>query len=366
MSKRTKASRKRLNNLLIILLLTAVLLVMSTYAWFTANRTVNIDLIDVKVSTKSGLQISADGENWKTVLDKDDLITAHAIGFNQLPEYMEPVSTALTVDTNGHLEMFYGEISTDLTEGSPTYGDYLLESVLQTDIDSEVAIDDGTDYYKGRYIAFDIFLRDDAPSSTLYMSGSVEEDIEDGATAKQLENAARIALIKGGNTSNALDVDAVLALTTIGGTAMLWEPNNDCHTEHGVDNATEYGISGITEGSGNARVDYDGLLSAFTGSDAMELFSATLANTPTATSKLKTMTYSATPTVGQLTWSTTKSGTPSLAMPASTQDGDGNLLSAGATRYRIYMWVEGQDVDCENYASGTGLLYNLSFSLDEY
>ena len=68
MKKKTKAIKQKLNNLLMILLLTAVLLIMSTYAWFTANRTVNIDAIDVKVATSSGLQISADGITWKTVL----------------------------------------------------------------------------------------------------------------------------------------------------------------------------------------------------------------------------------------------------------------------------------------------------------
>ena len=37
-------------------------------------------------------------------------------------------------------------------------------------------------------------------------------------------------------------------------------------------------------------------------------------------------------------------------------------LQAGITKVRVYMWVEGQDVDCENNASGGDLLYNLQFS----
>ena len=77
MSKKTKARKQRLNSMLMILLLTAVLLVMSTYAWFTANRTVKIDNIDVNVATSSGLQISVDGINWKTVLEKNDLLNAY-------------------------------------------------------------------------------------------------------------------------------------------------------------------------------------------------------------------------------------------------------------------------------------------------
>ena len=131
MKKRSKASKQRLNNLLILLVLTATLLVMSTYAWFTANRTVNIDSIDVKVSTSSGLQISADGIDWKTVLTKADLSDAYntyPAAANQLPESMAPVSTALNVVGN-RLAMFYGSVEADMQSGSATYGEYVLKSI---------------------------------------------------------------------------------------------------------------------------------------------------------------------------------------------------------------------------------------------
>ena len=38
-------------------------------------------------------------------------------------------------------------------------------------------------------------------------------------------------------------------------------------------------------------------------------------------------------------------------------------LKAGITKVRIYMWVEGQDVDCENSASGSDIQYNIQFSI---
>ena len=50
---------------------------------------------------------------------------------------------------------------------------------------------------------------------------------------------------------------------------------------------------------------------------------------------------------------------------------DGNLsaeeniftLSAGITKARVYMWIEGQDVDCENTASGTDISFNLQLQV---
>ena len=362
MSKRTKASKKRLNNLLLILLLTAVLLVMSTYAWFTANRTVNIDALDVRVSTSSGLQISTNGEDWKTVIDKDDIVNAHqkyTAANNQVPAIMAPVSTdgTLRADTGhtGEMKMFYGIINTDLDASHSTYGKYMLTSQLQTDRPSNEVTDEeltNNEYAKGYYIAFDVFLRDDLPSQNLYMSGSVvEEKLDPSADPKQLENAARVAIVKGDNTANSDNVTAVRGLTTNGGTVMIWEPNYDTHSTHGIDNAALYGRTGVLQVN-NAQLPYDGVSQSFT--TGVELYGAANASTN------PTLFATVTPT-----WATKKADLPSLAMPDSTKV-SGNALSAGVTRYRIYMWVEGQDVDCENYASGTGLKYSLSFSLDPY
>ena len=37
-------------------------------------------------------------------------------------------------------------------------------------------------------------------------------------------------------------------------------------------------------------------------------------------------------------------------------------LPEGVTKIRFYMWIEGQDVDCENGASGGGISFNLGFT----
>ena len=60
MGRRSRKSKRRLNSLFMTLLLTAVLLIMSTYAWFSANRIVEITGITAKVSAAEGLQISLD------------------------------------------------------------------------------------------------------------------------------------------------------------------------------------------------------------------------------------------------------------------------------------------------------------------
>ena len=341
MKKNTKVSKKRLNSLLMILLLTAVLLIMSTYAWFTANRTVKIDALDVTVATSSGLQISADGITWKTVLEKTDITDAYVnypSSVNQLPTLMAPVSSVGTLDGSGHMEMFYGNVAADMDVGSATYSEYLLTTTKQTDVASNTVTTTG-EFDKGYYMAFDVFLKVEEPAANLYMSGAVTEPV----TQKGLANAARVGVIKSAN-SVATDstTAAIQGISTAGGSVMLWEPNADTHTQTGVNNAAALGWGGsLTANSGNAPVTYDGVKA--------EVSKVVLKDATAAKDGASFATVS--PTF------VTNSG----AIPSMTVTGG---LSSGITKFRIYFWVEGQDVDCENNASGTDVQLDMSFSLD--
>ena len=42
MGRRSRKSKRRMNSLFLTLVLTAIMLIMSTYAWFSANRQVEI------------------------------------------------------------------------------------------------------------------------------------------------------------------------------------------------------------------------------------------------------------------------------------------------------------------------------------
>ena len=99
MNKKQSKRKIDLKSAVLLLLLLAVLLTASTYAWFTANKTVTVDDIDVNIAAQNGLQISANGVDWKSVLKLDDLKTGYTTtggttDTNQLPTTMEPVSTA--------------------------------------------------------------------------------------------------------------------------------------------------------------------------------------------------------------------------------------------------------------------------------
>lgn len=323
-----KKNERRKNNLrysLLLLLLLLVFLIVSTYAWFTANQTVTISTLDVNVQTSNGLQISADAINWKTILQKADITGASATytsSVNQVPDEMQPVSSAGIVDTGtGYMDMYFGTVDA-LDDGTG----YSLASTKEVD----------TRGANGRYIAFDIFLRVDQ-ATPVYLTTASNVITKAGATDKGLQNAARVAFIDEGNISDVGDSAGAQALKG-GTTAIIWEPNYDVHTAAGVANAKEiYGLDTTTTGA--KQLSYQGIKAEFADTEGV-----TLKNTNTFSQYFQTVT----PTI------------------STVKDFDAQQtllnLKAGITKVRMYMWVEGQDVDCENNASGTDISFNVQIT----
>lgn len=356
MKKKTKVNKKKLDSLLLILLLTAVLLIMSTYAWFTANRTVTIGSIDVHVNTSSGLLISADGAEWGTSVSLKQIKDAKSNGYgnarNQIPGELSPVSTALNPKEEG-LAMFYGIVEQDTARTSATFGKYFL----YTDPTKVSTEEDGDNGY---YVAFDVFLKSGNDEGDLFMSGDVKEvdknaegKYEEVTTERGIANAARVAIIRGETTPDGDTASSVRDLTTRGGEIMMWEPNYDCHTEKSQENANDlYGLT-IGAGANNDYMKYTGINKNISEDDKVSL-------------QVAQDSESGNPYFTKITptWASKKGTEPSLRMPQITVGSEQYGILKGATKYRIYMWVEGQDIDCENNASGSYVQFDLSFSLE--
>ena len=62
--KKSQKTQKRTKWLFIILILTAVLSITATYAWFSTQRDVDITGMRLNVEVAESMQISLDGEIW--------------------------------------------------------------------------------------------------------------------------------------------------------------------------------------------------------------------------------------------------------------------------------------------------------------
>ena len=327
--KQNRRKRKKYRLLILLLLLfgTGIMLATSTYAWFTANKTVSIGTLQVQIEAKNGIQISADGTNWKSIVQKTDLTSAsttYGAAKNQLPNVLEAVSTGGVVNTDGQLPMYYGNIGTNAE------GNYILTATKETDAN-------GT---SGKYIAFDLFFKVDKETDIWITptSGVKTTDVTDTG----IKNASRIGFVVLGNTTAGADLAVIQALNSgTNSSTYIWEPNYNIHTPAGIANARD--VYGVTTTADDVILPYSGVISEINDGDNVLLGNATQTDDAT---KFKDVT---------ITYKTKANFTHYI--PAFK-------LSNGITKVRIYMWVEGQDVDCENNASNGNITFDLQITTD--
>lgn len=320
--------KNRLFYLLLLLFVTMISLSVSSYAWFTSNRLVKVDLLNVSVRAQGGIEISTDGSNWKGSVNVDDIMSAgnsYPTSINQIPNVLEPVSSGMNV-SNGRLELFYGVASND------SNGDYVLESIRSVEEESF-----GNDSL-GKFIAFDLFLKVNK-DTVLYLTP--ESTITYGGdTSFGIENAVRTAFVYEGVTPVGSAIGIIQGLSTNNiDDVYTWEPNYDTHTANGVSNARD--VYGISIGTISDRIDYDGIVSEFSSSDGVTINRANSGYYPEYFSRAKIDFY------------TVNGFSNSVQM---------FNLKNGISKIRVYMWIEGQDVDCENNASVGNISLNLQFS----
>ena len=73
MKKRNNKHEKRVKKLIVGSGLCAIILAVSTYAWFIGMMTVNVSSFDVSIAAIDGLSLSLNGEDWsdEVTISKD-------------------------------------------------------------------------------------------------------------------------------------------------------------------------------------------------------------------------------------------------------------------------------------------------------
>lgn len=324
-----KRKKKRTGLMLVWMFFTALLLTMTSYAWFSTNRLLTIQAFNIHVASKGGIEISTDAINWKGVLTLQDLIDArntYPNSINQIPDMLEPVSTGLEIE-NGLLKMYSGEAT-----GDGINPEYFLVSERRVEQEGFGSNTNGV------FVAFDVFFRN-LSEKTVYltpMSGISHFDRNVG-----IENAFRIAFLNQGTLGTDANPASVQALRNAN-RAILWEPNYDTHTPYGVAHALNtYNIN--TTETGGSLLEYHGVKSPITASDDVRLSRSNATYFPNLFNKIN------------VDIATRKNfNTFEKVMD----------LAPGITKVRIYIWVEGQDVDCEDNASIADITIDLQMTTD--
>lgn len=306
------------NRNLIFTFLAGVLLISATYAWFYASLNVKIHLFNMVVSNESGLYISFDGKDFKSTVEisKDNLI------YNLKSTYPNHTNQwasrgLYTVSTNG--------ISSKNNSKFDIFGASNIErniyqnskrKLLSTKVIKEDVASDGNSF-----IAFDIFLKNITGSpynDNLYLTDKTAItfdkttfDDSDGSI-----NSLRLGFVKIGSVSSKSDLDTIQNINCNNNCEMvIYEPNSRNHSASSIERAGKYGVKLI-----------DGVY------------------TPTF-AVIKSGEYL------EIANGHAGSGVPAdlqhFAMQETITDFENPIFEIpdGITKVRVYVWIEGQDMD---------------------
>ena len=378
-SKRNKR-KSEMNAMFFIILLAAVMFIISTYAWFSTQKNVSITNLQGTVQVAEGLEISLDAKNWSNgiVLGTEEgqlsIIDNAYVGHHNIsPSEMLPVSTlGLVSGSMTDLKMLRGKITNST----------MLENITET----KESVSEPTSLEYPGYFAFDVFLKNDSKDTShddilqLNYDSSLEL-LDSSKTTTGLQNTARVAFAKYSGTSDTIaDQDTILKETAgvgVGAATVnitdvaIWEPNANTHVDYIVENNNK-----VTWSVGDATAYATKLLKdgkkGFDTNTQLPTYALKDSSVGNTINDIYKWDGSESQIAKQHTLQTKLTSKESTSVDYALEDGVQNLVSTkdGTTefgispskisRIRIYVWLEGQDVDCINWAShGGGIKVNI-------
>ena len=330
--------------LLLVVFFIAVVLSFATYAWFSASLNVKVKFFDVKVSTETGLFISLDGVNFSDSVEitrdsiTKDLVALYPNHTNQWAATgLWSVSSNGIPNSNADKFAIYNGSMGKYTDKARKGIRFVNTTLLSEDQPSEW----------NQYIAFDIFLKNVSGSpkkDNLYIGRTTYIDFDESADEETREkmqdifNTMRMGIVKIGETSSKSDINTIQNLQCNGQCmSLIYEPNSTSHNEESIEAAAALGIT-IED---NTYVPTYGVVAEGDHLDHKSGFVNSGVN-------LDTEHFALQHTIFESDFSK-----PIFQVPN------------GITKARIYIWIEGQDVDAlEVHSEGAPVALNLDLEKD--
>ncbi len=430
--KKNSRRTKKIRNLVFVCILSAILLTVSTYAWFIGMQTVRVNSFEVKIASTDGLMLSLDGENWTTDLDvtNEDTLeyegnTNQWLTARNADSYtgkgLIPVSTIGDIDSTADRLIMYEKSSLTATKGG-----YRL---LSKRVDNT-----GTKELDG-YMAFDLFVRNMSGEAYYWENNQANEEAiyltydsdvtvgTSGVSNTGIENSVRVAFAQIGRVENqeySSETDATYKVGTVTGItcdttasasvagvtgicsrpATIWEPNDTNHvtnagswfaksclnrTAEGSDNFN-YGTACAGISQGNFYPTY-AISREIAVADYVDIYDGAKYNTYTANTVEPTPALASEKQEGVKYFDdylTAKAGSSFKASDyklvavdtfreteqqtkGATRPEFMTLAPNSITKVRVYVYIEGQDVDNYDFAQlGKAIQVNFGFTKERY
>ncbi len=336
-SNEVKKSRKY-DILLLITFFTGVLLIFSSYAWFFASLNVKVEFFNMIVSDESGLFISLDGVEFTSsvMISKDSLIkdleTLYPSHTNQWASagLISASSNGVSNPNNNTFDIF---AASKIKKRSKTDTRRKLDTIKITEEESSIY---------NIFISFDIFLKNvtGSPKSdnlflndgtSVYINNENVIDDSDGTI-----NSIRFGFLKMGSVSNKASVEEIQSIGCDNDCkSIIYEPNSRNHSEESIERALAYGVN-LVDGvyyPTYAVIDEGEYLELANGQNGSDI--------PLDTAHFKLQ--------------NTMTDFKKSLFP----------IPNGITKVRIYVWLEGQDLDSlETKPKGADIAIVINFLKD--
>ena len=388
MQKSGKKNNRRKKNLVLLCAFTAIILTVSTYAWFIGMRTVNVSAFEVNIASTKSLLLSIDGENWTDTLtiNGDNYNTAAYAGNTNSWEKLIPVSTIGDMDKTSSRMKLYEKSSMTTTPG----GYRLMAFPVQNTGAKEV---------KG-YVAFDLFIKnftgskyyiemDQNNEEAVYLTTNSKVGVAAaGVAGTGIENSVRVAFAQigrviGSSTDKTLitginctgnsdtETDENKAVTGICRNATIWEPNDLAHVKNAISWYETSCKTRKAEGNDVTKIDSYNADTACSGvvdgqyaptyavakeikaEDNVDVYDGAKYNTYTKS------TDGETPLIKEFDYFTdSEKNLKGVDRPEFM-----SLAPNSITKVRVYIYIEGQDIDNYDFASiGKMISVNFGFT----
>ena len=323
---------------ILVIFMIGVLLIFSSYAWFSTSLNVKIKEFNMIVSRNSGLSISFDGINFDTAIEisRDSLINDLTKTYpNHVNQWsatgLTPVSSNGIGNSNSYFFDIYASSGVRYRNKQKTHGFINTSKVL-----------DSKPRSFNNYIAFDIFFKNETGSpvadnlyfdegTTAYMTS------DSGDEMQGLVNSLRIGIVKVGTVPIGSDASTIQNIQCNNNCkSIIFEPNSTAHTMLSRERAAKYDLD-LKDGE-------------------------------------EFPTYAMIKAGGPIYVEDNISGSPkidynyfALQHTIKESDFDTPLFTVpdGITKARVYLWIEGQDIDSlETDSTGADIYVDINFIKD--
>ena len=398
---------KNIRKLAAFCCLIAIFLSVSTYAWFIGMKRVEVSEFDINIATTEGLFLSMDGIDWKYNLDVNTA-TQYENNTNKIDDVeLIPLSSVGDMDSTISRMKLFEKSSLTAVPG----GYRLLSAQVNNYTDTE---DTTGAYIEGDgYVAFDLFIKnlsgdeyyiDNDPDNeeAIYLNTNSSVKVADvgGVPNTGIENSLRVAFAQIGRVEGdtvdqdtitgitcADDADGAAPVTGICRSAQIWEPNDTAHVQNAINwydksclartAADVYSSSSYTESddgtttcndivNGTAYPTY-AISRRIDVADGVNIYDGTAFNTY-ATNTIDYATYAAAEDKAPYKLVEYPNFTDTMKKIAGAERPQFMTLAPNSiTKVRVYIYLEGQDIDNYDFAQlGAKVSVNFGFTKERY